>query len=102
MNGRMFALQWVADQPWFVQLFFYFVLMMFLFLAGFWGATVYKRWEAAGTLGMDISPAVVAVASLALITWQGGWGSARTPPAAVVRWAPMAVALKGACGLYCN
>lgn len=73
LNGRMFALQWVADQPWSVQLFFYFVLMMFLFLAGFWGAAVYKRWQATGTLVMGLSLAVAAVAVAAVITWQGLW-----------------------------
>ncbi len=75
LNGRMFALQWVADQPWYVQLFFYFVLMMFLFLLGFWGATLYKRWQATGLLVSGIILAVVFVAAFALITWQDWWTS---------------------------
>lgn len=73
MNGRIFALQWVADQPWFVQLFFYFVLMMFLFLLGFWGATLYKRWQATGLLVSGLSLALILVAAFGLITWQGSW-----------------------------
>lgn len=73
LNGRMFALQWVADRVWIEQWFFYFILMMFLFLLGFWAATVYKRWAATGTLVMSISAALALVAAGALITWQGWW-----------------------------
>jgi len=73
LNGRMFALQWVADQPWVVQLFFYFVLMMFLFLAGFWGATVYRRWQATGTVIMVLSLSILLLGALALISVQGWW-----------------------------
>ncbi|RAN72648.1 hypothetical protein B5P43_32485 [Bacillus sp. SRB_336] len=74
LQGRMFALQWVADQPWFVQQFFYFVLMMFLFLVGFWGATLYKRWRGTGVLVAGLSLAAVLVGAAALTTWQGWWG----------------------------
>ncbi|SED95121.1 hypothetical protein SAMN04489740_0350 [Arthrobacter alpinus] len=73
LNGRMFALQWVADQPWFIQIFFYFILMMFLFLLGFWSATLYKRWQATGLLVTGIVLAVVIVAMIALITVLDGW-----------------------------
>ncbi|MDO5751871.1 hypothetical protein [Arthrobacter sp.] len=73
LQGRMFAISWVADRSWFVQWFFYFVLMMFLFLLGFWAATVYKRWQATGVLVMTLSFAVLVVAAVALITWQGWW-----------------------------
>ncbi|MFC8303174.1 hypothetical protein ACFUCV_05750 [Specibacter sp. NPDC057265] len=73
LQGRMFALEWVADQPWFIQLFFYFVLMMFLFLLGFWSATVYKRWQTTGTLVMCIALAVLLLGAAALTTWQQRW-----------------------------
>ncbi|WP_207767443.1 hypothetical protein [Arthrobacter glacialis] len=73
LQGRMFAISWVADQPWFIQWFFYFVMMMFLFLLGFWFATVYKRWQATGTLVMSLSLAVLLVGAIALITLQGWW-----------------------------
>ena len=73
LQGRMFALSWVADRSWFVQWFFYFVLMMFLFLLGFWAATVYKRWQATGVRVMSLSFAVLVVAAVALITLQNWW-----------------------------
>lgn len=73
LQGQLFALDWVADRSWFIQWFFYFVLMMFLFLLGFWAATVYKRWQATGTLIMCLSLAVLLVGAIALITLQGWW-----------------------------
>jgi len=85
LDGQMFALAWIAKQNWFIQMFFYFVLMMFLFLLGFWGATVYKRWQASGLLVAGIGLAVVLVGAVGLITWQawwpavGSWMTAQTP-----------------------
>lgn len=73
LQGRMFAISWVADRPWFIQWFFYFVVMMFLFLLGFWAATVYKRWQATGVLVMTLSAAVLLVGAVALITLRGWW-----------------------------
>lgn len=73
LQGQMFALEWVAEKSWFIQWFFYFVLMMFLFLLGFWAATVYKRWAATGVLVMTLSAAVLLVGAIALITLQGWW-----------------------------
>ncbi|MGO2431332.1 MAG: hypothetical protein ACTJF3_08115, partial [Glutamicibacter arilaitensis] len=35
LDGRFFALQWVADNNWFIQIMFYFVLMLLLFMVGF-------------------------------------------------------------------
>ncbi len=75
LNGQMFALGWIAERPWPTQVFFYFVVMMFLFLLGFWGATVYKRWQATGLMTMGISFAVLAVAAVGLVTWQGWWAN---------------------------
>ncbi len=74
----MFALEWVVGQAWFLQMFFYFVLMMFLFLLGFWSATVYKRWQATGTLIMCIAITVLLLAAAALLTWQDRWPASGT------------------------
>lgn len=73
LQGRMFALEWVADRHWFIQWFFYYILMMFLFLLGLWAATVYKRWQATGLLILCLSLAVVLIGAAALITLQGWW-----------------------------
>lgn len=73
VQGRMFALDWVADRNWFEQLFFYFILMMFLFLLGFWGATIFKRWQTTGVMIASFSVAALLLAFVALVTWQGWW-----------------------------
>lgn len=98
LNGQMFALQWIADRHWFIQLFFYFVVMMFLFLLGFWGATVYKRWQATGLLAAGIALGVLAVAGIGLATWQGWWPSVG---AWIVSLTPLSIGLVvlGLCAL---
>lgn len=100
LDGQMFALQWVADQSWPIQLFFYFVLMMFLFLTGFWGATLYKRWQATGLLVAGIALAVLLVGAAALVTWQGWWASVGAwiitlTPLSIGLWALALAALLG-------
>ncbi len=73
LQGRMFGLAWVTGQTVFVQWFFYFVLMMFLFLLGFWAATIYKRWQATGVLVICLGIGILLVGAVALATWQGWW-----------------------------
>jgi hypothetical protein len=46
----LYAVAWVAAQPGIVQVLFYFVSMVTLFMLGFWFATIYKRWQATGML----------------------------------------------------
>lgn len=47
--------------------------MMFLFILGFWGATIFKRWQATGIMIASFSLAFVLIALVALATWQGWW-----------------------------
>jgi hypothetical protein len=49
-NGRLYALGWIADSSPVVQILFYFIVMVALFMIGFWFATIYKRWQATGML----------------------------------------------------
>ena len=42
-----------------VQILFYFIAMVALFMIGFWFATIYKRWQATGMLVTWIAIAVV-------------------------------------------
>lgn len=100
MNGQMFALTWVADRPWWTQLLFYYAAMMLLFLAGFWGATLYKRWQATGLLVVSVGLGVVLVAAVGLVSWQGWWpnvGSwlATLTPSTVGLWALLLSAALG-------
>ena len=80
LQGQIFGLAWVADRSWAIRWFFYFILMMFLFLflLGFWAATVYKRWQTTGVLVMTLLAAVLLVGAVALITWQGWWTAVGT------------------------
>lgn len=75
LNGSMFSLAWIGQREWWIQLLFYFLLMMFLFIAGFWGATIYKRWQTTGLLVMAITFAVLILGGAALASWQGWWPS---------------------------
>lgn len=74
-NGQLYALGWVADSNAVVQILFYFIAMVALFMIGFWFATIYKRWQATGMLITWIAIAIVLVGLLGLTTWQGWWPS---------------------------
>ncbi|AJT41321.1 hypothetical protein [Psychromicrobium lacuslunae] len=73
MNGHMFYLPWVSDGAWYATILFFFSIMMFLYLFGFWAATLYKRWQVNGVLVVTIGLAVIIVGLVALLTWQGWW-----------------------------
>lgn len=74
VNGRFFAMEWIAGGPWFHPIAFYFAVMMALFLVGFWSATIYKRWQTTGLLVAGISVALVLVGTLYLIGSRQAWG----------------------------
>ncbi|WP_231391814.1 hypothetical protein [Arthrobacter sp. 35W] len=100
MNGRMFALQWIADSGVGVQFLFYFALMMLLFILGFWFATVYKRWGATGMLVLWLAVGVLLVGLVALVTWQDWWAPVGTwlaaqGPLGITGWSLLFTALLG-------
>lgn len=72
-NGQLYALDWVANEHAVVQILFYFIAMVALFMIGFWFATIYKRWQATGMLVTWIAIAVVLIGLLGLTSWQGWW-----------------------------
>jgi hypothetical protein len=73
LNGQLYALDWVADSPAAVQILFHFLVMLALFMTGFWFATVYKRWRATGMLVVWTGIALLVLGLLALTAWQGWW-----------------------------
>lgn len=73
VGGSFFALDWIADGPWYQPVAFYFAVMMALFLIGFWSATIYKRWQATGLLIAGISVALALVGTLYLIGSRNAW-----------------------------
>ncbi|GAA1127878.1 hypothetical protein [Arthrobacter flavus] len=74
LNGRFFALEWIAEGSGLPMMVFYFTAMMALFLIGFWAATIYKRWQTTGLLITGIGTAVLLVGLVYYITRQELWG----------------------------
>ncbi|MDR4533116.1 hypothetical protein [Glutamicibacter sp. PS] len=73
VDGQFFALQWIADNNWFVQIMFYFVLMVLLFMVGFLIATIYMRWRSTGMLVFFIGLGLVLLGIIALFTFGNFW-----------------------------
>ncbi|NYE94767.1 hypothetical protein FHU41_000988 [Psychromicrobium silvestre] len=73
MNGHMFHLAWVSDGAWYATVLFFFSTMFFLYLVGFWAATLYKRWQVNGMLVAGTALTLILVGLAALLTWQGWW-----------------------------
>ncbi|WP_347039856.1 hypothetical protein AAHB37_07175 [Glutamicibacter halophytocola] len=74
MDGRFFALQWIADNSWFVQIMFYFVLMVLLFMIGFLIATIYMRWRQAGMVVFFTALGLLILGVIAIFTFTEFWG----------------------------
>lgn len=75
VNGFFFAIPWISDGPWYGTAVFYFAVMMFMFIIGFWFATIYKRWGTTGMLVSLIGSAVLLLGLVALATLNLWWGS---------------------------
>ncbi|WP_332728357.1 hypothetical protein [Glutamicibacter sp.] len=104
MGGQFFALQWIADNNWLVQILFYFVLMVLLFMVGFLIATIYMRWRTTGMVVFFTLLGVVVLGIIALFTfgnyWDQFWSWALTWTAAgITLWGGL-VALLMAGGSY--
>ncbi|MEG2423015.1 hypothetical protein [Glutamicibacter sp.] len=104
MGGQFFALQWIADNNWLVQILFYFVLMVLLFMVGFLIATIYMRWRTTGMVVFFTLLGVVVLGIIALFTfgnyWDQFWSCALTWTAAgITLWGGL-VALLMAGGSY--
>lgn len=72
-NGQVFALGWISQNNAAIQILFYFVAMVLLFMIGFWAATVYMRWKASGLLVAGIGFAVLVLGMVALATLNDAW-----------------------------
>ncbi|HJX79637.1 hypothetical protein [Glutamicibacter sp.] len=75
MDARFFALEWVADNNVAVQIGFYFVLMVLLFMVGFLIATIYMRWRTTGLLVFFIALGVLLLGVIALLTFNQLWAN---------------------------
>ncbi|PQZ97084.1 hypothetical protein CQ010_18080 [Arthrobacter sp. MYb211] len=104
LDSRFFALEWIADNNAAVQVGFYFVLMVLLFMIGFLIATIYMRWKTTGMVVFFIGLGVVLLGVAALMTfsdfWDNFWSWALTWTAAGVTLWGGAVAVVMAGGSY--
>lgn len=86
VDGRFFALQWIAENNWLTEILFYFMLTVLLFMVGFYAATLYMRWRTTGVLVFTIGLGLALLGTVALITlteswpevgrWLAGWTAA--------------------------
>lgn len=88
LNGYFFYLDWVWQQGALVAGVFFGILSLLLFVAGFWGATVYRRFGAIGLTVTLVGVGLVLVAAMWVIGQLDAWGT-------VFDW----IAAQGAAGL---
>ena len=85
LNAQIFALDWIADAAWYVQILLYFALTILLFMFGFWFATVYKRWRTLGLVAalVGFGTLLLGAVGVASVTesWDavGSWFMQLTP-----------------------
>ncbi|WP_426003177.1 hypothetical protein ACPFL9_13110 [Paenarthrobacter sp. NyZ202] len=94
VSGYFFTIPWVADGPWYSTAAFFFVVMMFMFIIGFWFATIFKRWGTTGVLISTLGTVVVLIGLAALATLLEWWGSiggwfAGQSPLSISGWAAL-------------
>lgn len=93
MNGFFFSLPWLWEAGPAAAGVFYFVVAMFFFVIGFWGATIYKRFGPMGLTVALVGVAVVLLGVIWLITHTGSWP---TVWEAAVSAGPLGLTLWGA------
>ena len=100
LNGQLYFMGWTSGSPAIVQIMFYFLVLLALYMTGFWFATVYKRWRATGMLFAWTIIGFALVGLIGLVTWQGlwpqvgAWFVAQTP-LSVSGWAALVCAVLG-------
>lgn len=75
VNGNIFAIPWIADSGWYVQILLYFALTMLLFMFGFWFATVYRRWRMLGLTAALVGFGLVLLAGVGGATMTDSWAA---------------------------
>lgn len=78
LNGNIFALPWVAEAAWIVQILLYFALTILLFMFGFWFATVYRRWRTMGLVTALVGFGLLLLAGVAAATATDSWAAVGT------------------------
>lgn len=101
VNGYFFAYDWVWQAGALTAGLFFGVVAMLLFVLGFWGATVYRRFGAFGLTIALGAVGVLLVGALWLLGRLDAWGPvfgwlASQSPLAITLWLAAVAALSGA------
>lgn len=75
MNGYFFYIDWLWAPGWWAALLGYFAIAMFMFVIGFWAATIYKRWGSLAITLVLVGLGALLVAGLWLIGRLDAWGT---------------------------
>lgn len=75
VNGNIFAIPWIAEAAWWVQILLYFALTILLFMFGFWFATVYRRWRTAGLVAALVGFGLILLGAVGAASFTDSWAS---------------------------
>lgn len=73
MEGYFFYVDWLWAAGWWVAWLGYFTIAMLMFVAGFWAATIYKRWGSVVLTIVLVGVGVVLVGIMWLIGRMDAW-----------------------------
>ncbi|GAB2988053.1 hypothetical protein [Actinotalea caeni] len=72
-NGYTFQLPFLTEEGWWVAWLAYFVIAMFFFVVGFWGATIYVRFRGVVFAAVLVGITLLAVVGAWLISRMDAW-----------------------------
>lgn len=74
LGGRFFAFEWISENNAVIQILFFFVMMLLLFMIGFWISTIYMRWRTTGLLIFFLSLVLILLGTVFYLTLGEEWG----------------------------
>ncbi|QDP95204.1 hypothetical protein FOE78_04105 [Microlunatus elymi] len=80
VHGYVFALPWVTSGPWYATILFIWLLTLLIFMIGFFGATLYKRFRMTGLMIASFAATLALIVVAGFFTLTHNWG-------AFARWA---------------
>ena len=75
VDGNIYALPWVVESAWWVQILLYFALTILLFMFGFWFATVYRRWRTTGLVAALVGFGLLLLGAVGIASYTDSWAS---------------------------
>lgn len=74
VNGYFFYIDWLWTPGWWAAWIGYFAIAMFMFVIGFWAATIYKRWGALAVTLVMVGIGALLVGGLWITGRLNAWG----------------------------